>query len=201
MNYIEIQHQRSWHTENNRYPDIFNLCRDYWNKLEQENLNILSFGCSTGEECFNLLRYFPLSNITGVDINKVSIDKCNKKNVYKNLSFMYSNYENIKFKSPFDIIFCMSVLCRYGVGNDDYKFSEFNGVLQELDNLISKNGLLVIYNSNFRFSDSDIYHKYNPLNSYRIKESGFVPKFDKNNNKLNNDLCNYKYCVFTKIKE
>lgn len=161
-------------------------------------MNILSFGCATGEECFTLLKYFPSSSIFGVDINKERIDICRNNNTNSSISFIQSNYENIKMKSPFNMIFCLSVLCNYGTGNDNYKFSEFDGTLVELDSFLSKNGLLVIYNSNFRFSDASIYHKYKVLPDNNIS-CGDVPKYDKNNIILNNYA--YKDTIFIKIND
>lgn len=39
-------HQTTPLTAMNRYPAIFSVCKDYFNK--KENINILSYGCSTG---------------------------------------------------------------------------------------------------------------------------------------------------------
>lgn len=193
---IENQHQISRSTGYNRYPNTFLSCKKYWDKIPHEKLNILSFGCATGEECFTLLKYFPSSTIVGVDIDKNVINICNNKNTDRNISFMCTDYENLKLKAPFDMIFCMSVLCRYGTDKKDYYFSDFDGALTELDTLLSKNGLLIIFNSNYRFSDSSIYYKYKVLHN-NIFDITDVPKLDRNNNLLYLNS-GYEDCIFVK---
>ena len=59
---------------------------------------------------FYLSKEFPSSTIVGADIDKNNIELCIKNNKSNNIFFIHSNYENIKSKSPFDMIFCMSVL-------------------------------------------------------------------------------------------
>lgn len=207
MNCLQEQHQASIVTQYNRYPKIFAVCKKYYTeKLSYKRLNILSFGCSTGEECFSLTEYFPLANILGVDINKDALVVCNKKSICPNISFMYSNCENVKMKGPFDMIFCMSVLCKWDDTENKenisniYSFSKFQNAIEELDNVLLKDGLLVIYNSNFRFSESSIYYKYEVLRAPEIDDSGFVHKFDKNNNRIKDEQqSKYKECIFIKI--
>jgi len=209
MDYVQEQYQVSIATGPNRYPKIFAACKRYHKEIRSsKRLNILSFGCSTGEECFSLAKYFPLAKILGVDTNKDVLAICNKRNTYKNISFSYSNYENIKDRDPFDMIFCMSVLCKWPETENKknisniYSFSIFKNTIYKLDKVLKKNGLLVIYNSNFRFSESSTYHKYKVLYIPEVDESGFVPKFDKNNNIIKKrSQPKYDGCIFIKIIE
>lgn len=208
MDHLQEQYQVSTTTRYNRYPKIFIACKWYHTeKLASKSLNILSFGCSTGEECFSLAEYFPLAKILGVDINRDVLDLCNRKNTNQNISFLHSNCNDVNNVGPFDIIFCMSVLCKWtdtenkqNISNI-YSFSKFQNTVEELDKILVKGGLLVIYNSNFRFSESSIYHKYGVLHNPEIDESGFVQKFDKNNNLIKRELQKYNECIFIKIVE
>lgn len=199
---IQERYQNNIATSHNRYPKIFALCKKYhMEKLSDRRPNILSFGCATGEECLTLAEYFPSATILGVDTDQGLLDKCNEKNTYPNVSFAISNSEDIKKKGPFDIVFCMSVLCRWGSdsnSNTACSFPKFQRIIGELDKLLAKYGLLVIYNSSFMFSDSSIYHKYKVLQDPEI-DSGFVTMFDKNGNKVSRRL--YKDSIFIKMIE
>ena len=57
---ISDTHQPANHTWSNRYPDLFSDAA----KAIADPVRILSYGCSTGEECWTLRHYFP--NALGV---------------------------------------------------------------------------------------------------------------------------------------
>ena len=78
-----IQHQTHNTTEKNRYPKIFNFI----SKNYKFN-NILSFGCSSGEECQTLSTYFKYSNIIGIDSNEEILNKAINSN-NNNLKFLH----------------------------------------------------------------------------------------------------------------
>ncbi|MGG7620247.1 hypothetical protein [Bacillus coreaensis] len=69
-------HQTTSLTYMDRYPKIFTACQKYFEG--KEDIKILSYGCSTGEEVLTLRRYFPNAQIIGVDINKQSLVTCSK---------------------------------------------------------------------------------------------------------------------------
>lgn len=195
-------HQLTTTTKFNRYPEIFTICQKYMDGMK-DTPKILSFGCSTGEECFSLRTYFPKSKIIGSDINKQNIKYCKKVNSDENISFIYSSKDELMKESKFDIIYCMSVLCRWEDTKDIvnceniYPFTRFDSILSELNGYLKENGLLVIYNSNFRFSDSTIYNQYKVISDSSINESGFVTKFDNKNQVLKDQ--NYDHCIFQKM--
>ena len=201
--FCKERHQSTRYTEYDRYPKIFSVCKEYFKeKFPSKELKILSFGCSTGEECFTIRKYFPSAKIIGVDIDKSALHICKKRNTDRNISFVYSDHDKINDIGSFDIIFCMSILCRWPdtkyINNitNVYSFSKFQNTIRKLDKILAKNGLLVIYNSNFVFSDTSIYCQYDALCSPEIIESGFVHKFDNNNNKIKESQ--YRECVFIK---
>ncbi len=108
------QHQLTSTTSRDRYPYLFNEAKRYAEVfLKEKELSILSFGCSTGEECISLKSYFPESRIVGVDINKSNIRKADKNNFSPGITYMLSTPENIADKGKYDLIFCLSVLCRW----------------------------------------------------------------------------------------
>jgi chemotaxis methyl-accepting protein methylase len=196
-----MQHQHSHATVYNRYPEIFKKCVDI---CQLKSPKILSFGCSTGEEAFSLAEsYFKTSEIHGVDISPEVIEKAKQNNKFSNIQFY--TYSHLLPDSKFDIIFCMSVLCNWPATKDAtncheyYQFDKFEKELIKLDAMLNEGGILVIYNSNFCFSDTILKHKYKAVVDYDvIRSSGFVNKFDKNH-----ELIKYKYneCIFIKRPE
>jgi len=189
-------HQTIRFTRENRYPNIFNIC----SKISPLNSKIMSFGCSTGEECKSLRLYFPYSKIIGIDNDIENIKIAKKRISDKNIIFDYSieNYDN------FDLIFCMSVFCKhpetYNLMNcyDIYRFSFFEIDLYKLISKLNKFGHIIIYNSNFRFCDTIFSPYFNVVESNEEHGSGFVHKFDRNHNRIYEKYneCIFKKCIF-----
>jgi chemotaxis methyl-accepting protein methylase len=153
---------------------------------------LLSFGCSTGEECFTLRKYFPKAKIIGADIRKSNLRRAIKNKKDDRTHFIFSNPDNIKLNGPYDIIFCLSVLCRWNdtefVNNckEIYPFTKSDETISMLANNLKNGGLLVIYNSNFRFEDATAYFQFQNIPTRSLPNSGFVHKFDNSNNKTSN---------------
>ena len=103
---MNIVNQISNFTKENRYTEIFCEIKNIIS--DRNNLKILSFGCSTGEECKTLCSYFPDALITGYDICEDIINKNILNNQNKNI--IYTNNSNDLLLNKYDIIFCMSVL-------------------------------------------------------------------------------------------
>lgn len=175
-------HQISDQTELDRYPDIFYKVRQYFEGTGE--LKLLSFGCSTGEEVFTLRSYFPESVIVGTDINRRSLRICKRKNRDGRNLFIPSESNLLKAKGPYDAIFCMAVFQRtenkYADCCDSiYPFALYEKQVLELHELVKAGGLLVIHCTNFRFSDTSIYQKYEVLDAGPIETK--LPKFDRSN--------------------
>jgi chemotaxis methyl-accepting protein methylase len=167
------------YTEYNRYPEVFTEVK----KIVNDNKKILSFGCSYGLECLTLKNeYFFNSEIDGYDIN-------NNIQVNPNFNF-YNDYNKLK---TYDLIFCMSVLCKWPEDTGDYSFELFEKTLIEIDKLLNIDGYLCIYNSTYLFTESSIFSKYSIVDT-EYKNTGFVTKYDKNNKIINN----YPYFLFIK---
>ncbi len=187
-------HQISTTTGYDRYPEIFRECQLYF---KDKVPKILSFGCSNGLEVKTLTeKYFTESKVVGVDINPDMILSCIELKLNDKVSF----FEIDKFTpEKFDLIFCMSVFCRWPQTaqledcSDEYPFSKFSEKLNDIDNMLNPEGLLVIYNSNFIFTDTNISKNYSIHKS--TFESGFVKKFTKDNKPY---LENYPHSIFIK---
>src|SRR6185436_431998 len=76
------QHQLTSTTSPDRYPELFTEAAKACRQQTDGFTTILSYGCSTGEECFSLNKYFKKAKIIGVDINKLNLKKAIQKNVY-----------------------------------------------------------------------------------------------------------------------
>lgn len=197
------QHQLTSTTFENRYPELFEESRKALTDFVDKETAILSFGCSTGEECFSLRKYFIDSTIIGADINRRNLVKANKKNNDSKIHFIYSSEENIRNEGPYHVIFCLSVLCRWedtkNLDNCEkiYPFSKFQDTVTMLSDKLLPGGLLVIYNSNFAFEDTDIYthEKYETIDTPSVLDSGFVTKFDRSGNRV---TYIHKSCIYKK---
>jgi hypothetical protein len=195
------QHQLTSTTYQNRYPAIFEELRKH--QPDGLGISILSFGCSTGEECVSIRSYFPKARIVGLDINTANLRRARAKKTDDRMTFQYSDEKNLKQFGPYNIILCMSVLCRWNDTefvndcSEIYPFRRFNEIVKDLSNNLQDGGFMVIYNSNFRFEDSEIGSKFSTVLTPSIEDSGFVHKFSQNNLKV---LDKHKSVIFQKSK-
>jgi chemotaxis methyl-accepting protein methylase len=173
-----LRNQISNCTMYDRYPNIFSAVK---NTISYNNPRILCFGCSSGEEVFTLAeKYFPCSQIDGIDIDDKIIEIAKSKKSEKNINF-YSNIEDIKGRK-YDLIFAMSVLCRFPE-KGNYCFSIFSTTISLIDSFLIPNGHLVLYNTNYLFEDTKIHEKYESLD-LGINDDSFVPKYSSDDKLL-----------------
>jgi hypothetical protein len=196
------QHQLTSTTELNRYPELFTEAKNYAKSFGDDLvLTILSYGCSTGEEVFTLKSYFPTACIIGADINKDNLKQAIKKNTFDDVKFILSNQENLSREGKYHVIFCLSVLCRWDdtrfVTNCEaiYPFKKFEETVVQLSKMLVQNGYLIIYNSNFRLEDTVLANDFEIKPTPSLPDSGFVYKFDRNNNLLDGS---HVHCIYQK---
>ena len=197
-------------TAYNRYPWIFRAVAIDLSKhtsVVDSEMRILSFGCSKGDEVFALAdKYFPEARILGVDVatDKLQMARL-ANNAPERLSFELSTPGVLESRGPFHAIFAMSVLCAWpgSMGKDDitdvFSFAEFEAVIELLDHNLALNGLLAIYNGNYRFRDTRFWANYE-LVPVPMANSGFVSKFDKNCRRQP-EFDSDKEMVFRKVAE
>ena len=201
------QNQLSNATSYDRYPEIFrevstiisdhksdhHNISDHKSDQIKESPNILSFGCSRGLECKVLSdKYFPESKIIGLDISEDVINNNIKNNKHSNIQY-FSDIKLLK-ETKFDLIFAMSVLCRWPESHGEYTFETFTTTLEIIDSLLDINGYLCIYNSKYLFTDSEISTKYKIIET-KHQETGFVYKYRKDGTKIKD----YPYFLFQKV--
>ncbi len=181
-------HQYKSSTSIDRYPKTFRFVKSL---MKGEKLQILSFGCSTGEECFTLSDYFTGSSITGADINIGNIKIAKKNNFNNSIRFILSPDDLLRENLKYDIVFCMSVFCRWpilkGVKNSEviYPFKIFEKGLEFIDKFLKKNGYLVLHNNSYLFQDSSIFYRYSEVISSDMLDIEIVDKFSRNGYPIN----------------
>jgi len=134
----------------NRYPEIFAAAA----AAAPHAKRVLSFGCSTGEECVTLAEYFTTAQIVGTDINPVNLLKARKHRNHR-IRFVYASDRVLSGFGGFDVVFCMAVLrtSKRRRIYRHYPFDRFMERAQFLESLVKPRGLLVIHNAAYRFSD------------------------------------------------
>lgn len=172
-------HQTSGATSSDRYPELFKAIVAATPKDEPD---ILSFGCSTGEECWTMRDYFPNSMITGVDSNVDRVKIADTSNLDPDMEF----WTHIPGIRQFDIALALSVFCRWpdlhGLESSVlvYPFDMFHRGVHELDKSVKVGGLLSIYNANYRFKDSIVSERYELIPTPEVP-IGFVDVFNVDN--------------------
>jgi len=183
-------HQTTAVTKLNRYPAIFSACQKYFHGREE--LKILSFGCSTGEEVLTLRKYFPTAIIVGAEINRSLLSTCRRLSVDERIVFIYSDPEEIRRHAPFDAVFCMAVLQRtphcvadQGLTSlkDLYPFEKFDQQISELDRLLEPGGLLIVHHTQYLVRDATVADNYEPLASSPQTRTPEL-KFDRNSRRI-----------------
>lgn len=140
----------------NRYPEIFAAAA----QAVPNARRILSFGCSTGEECASLSLYFPAAQIIGADINCLNVWRARQKVRLPNIQFIYSRDATLAALAPFDAIFAMAVFRKSGNDPADYPFTHFAERVGFLDTLLAPGGLLAVAAAVYRFADTPTARKY-----------------------------------------
>ena len=192
-------------TSYDRYPREFYIARALARTIRKQQLKILSFGCSTGEETVSLLNVFPDDNIVGLDISPFVIRKARENNSADGkITYDISSAETLQKYGPYDLIFAMSVFCAWPASRDIdniskiFPFSKFEDFVQKLDEVLNPGGVLVIFNSNFEFLDTDVSKKYEVVISNTTRSTGFVHRFAADNRRV--DGYSGNVVVFRKAK-
>lgn len=152
---------------------------------EKANPRVLSFGCSTGDECLDIAAAMPRATIMGCDIDPAALAKARTECAGRATIFE-SNTASVQARGPFDAIFALSVLCRYPAssGRDNvaavYAFKHFDEGLRLLDRSLKPCGLLAIFNAQYFFEDSSIAPRYRPHDTRPDARNGWIEKATPN---------------------
>lgn len=157
-------HQLSNKTALDRYPEIFAGAAAALPNARR----ILSFGCSTGEECASLQAYFPKAEIVGTDINRLNLWRARRRHGSSGIDFVHAGDEALSSCGPFDAIFCLTVLRDTRLDKqpsirEAYPFDRFDERVRFLDSLLRPGGLLVFHGNMYRFRDTSVAKDYETI--------------------------------------
>lgn len=171
-------HQTTPYTEDDRYPELFDLAAS----LAPCAARILSFGCSTGEELLALRRRFADAEIVGAEINPRS------RRIAATRMATDAHASVVApgaVEGTFDLVLALAVLQRQPhmiaemeVENLSvfYKFERFDTGVGELVEKLRPGGLLCVTNAHYRIEDSSVADKLEPIGaSPTMEEPLFGP--------------------------
>ena len=157
----------------NRHPVIFSQAKALL--PNNEPILALSFGCSSGEEVRTLRELgAPHWRVDGAEFQPELLAKARAADP----GGLYVQDARMLQAEAYDVIFCMSVLCRYGAPPEDFPFESFERVLGWVVELLKAGGILVIYNAQYDPRETAVGAALlEPLPGDAFGGSGFVPKF------------------------
>jgi SAM-dependent methyltransferase len=189
---ISGQFQTYSHTLPDRYPWLFQFAAA---QLEAHSpLNLLSFGCSRGDEVFALRSHFPTAQIKGIDVDPENIAQCEQRSRQQGAAGMRFSTAATTAAEPassYDAIFCVAVLClgdltTSGAQHSDphLHFVDFEAVVTDFARCLKPSGLLLLHTTNFRFSDTSVAKDFDTLLEAEPEQMAPDVQFDRDNRVL-----------------
>ncbi|MDF7776830.1 methyltransferase domain-containing protein [Sphingomonas sp. AOB5] len=177
--------QASAHTWAGRYPHLFGALSS--RLATNPAPRILSFGCSTGEEVRMIRQAVPHAHIIGIDISPKSIRTARARNRDPQVEFILGGDVALAGPEPFDAIVCMAVLQRSELSDHrpedssaHLTFARYEAAVRDIDAHLRPGGLLALYHTNFRLSDTDMGGEYQPILCTRPHAADRA-KYDRDN--------------------
>lgn len=164
----------------NRYPILWNRAASI---LAKEDPSILIVGCSTGEECFTALAYFPGATIVATEADELTLRFAKLRHSHPQILYVPAS-DGLPY-GPFDLVCCNSVLCEHP-GNlnkqtlDRASFDKFERITEELASKVAPRGLLMLHNAEHRFSETEQASRFSAA-TFLLAQS--VAVFDKEGNR------------------
>ncbi len=184
-------------TSNNRYPGIFRTVQNrvagkLGQGLGEARLKILSFGCSNGSEVSTLRSYFPEAAIYACDINAGALHSAAELLFMDEAVVFLSSPESIAEHGPFDVVFALSVLCRFPESMNPavtnlqhlYRFKDFESTVELLADNLKQHGRLCLYNTSYNFLQTSVASRFSVVRSSLVASNGFVDRFDSSGHRV-----------------
>lgn len=141
--------QMSNMTKAERFPLIFNSAVE----LKPDAKRIMSFGCSTGEECEAIASRFPEAEIVGIDIDYYTLQRARKKNTNPKIFF----HDNLGATGKYDLALALMVLFQIDA---PIKLEPWESSIVEIDKHLNIDAVFMLYTSEFNFLESSVSKKY-----------------------------------------
>lgn len=179
------------HTLPDRYPWLFRAAAAALAGREQ--LHLLSFGCSRGDEVVSLRGYFPGAVIRGLDVDPRNISQCLARMPPGTpaVSFASAATTAAEPDASYDAIFCLAVLVHGGLviraatrSDPLLRFSDFERVVTDFHRCLKPGGLLFLHTTNFRFCDTGVAAQFDVMLSAPPQAMSVDGKFDRDNRLL-----------------
>jgi len=208
-----------------RYGELFRFLQQINAAFDLNFKKILSFGCSSGEECLTLKELFPEAKVSGTDVLPDMVEKATEFCAHeKDINILpYPHFWQTN--DQFDLVSCMSVLLELQyqflrkphwhamIDNPEKKlsayqivieklkvkfpFSEFERVVTLLDSYVKPGGILVIHNANYRFLETKVGASYDPI-CLPGKNYETIPKWHRDDRPVLHD--DYTEVIFRKAR-
>jgi SAM-dependent methyltransferase len=177
------------HTLPDRYPWLFEFAAGELGS--RDPLQILSFGCSRGDEVFALERYFPRASIKGIEIDPRAVAVCRSRARSPRVCFAQGASTAEEPSAAYDAIFCLAVLCLGDLTTsgaercDPYlRFADFERVVVDFARCLKPGGLLLLHTCNFRFEDTAVSEDFEVVLAADPAQLAPDVVFDRNNRLL-----------------
>lgn len=164
-----LQHQVSHYTRRNRHPEKIAMTRD---AVTADRPRVLSFGCSTGDECLDIRDHWSAAEIFGTDISAAIIAKARKRPSAKGITFFEATAEQIGRHGPYHAIFAFNVLTRFpdvraaDAIDQVYPFSMFDSAVRFIVANLAPGGVLTVHNTAYFVEDSTVSDQLDPIGSF-----------------------------------
>jgi trans-aconitate methyltransferase len=151
--FLQLSHQ----TRAERFPRIFDTVR----QLKPDARRILSFGCSTGEECMSLAERFPAAEVVGVEIDQYTVRTARANNRHPGRVFFL---DQVGGTGQYDLCTCLMVLFSL---ESPIPRERWEATIREIDAHLNPGAVLALYTSEYPFSDSPIASCYESIRAWK----------------------------------
>jgi SAM-dependent methyltransferase len=172
-----------------RYPWLFEFAAA--TLRDRADLQLLSFGCSRGDEIEALRKHFPHAAIRGLDVNPSNVEECLSRahlSRDRNVTFAVASSTEDERDAAFDAIFCCAVLCQGDLTasgarrcDPQLRFADFETMVAGFARCLKPGGLLLLHTSNFRFCDTATARDFDTVLQATSAQLADDVLFDRNN--------------------
>lgn len=134
-----------------------------------EPARVLSFGCSTGEECLSLQAAMPGATIHGCDIDEASLAVAQARCEPLGIECFLSDEAGVRARGPYDVIFANAVLCLHPGSMkletlaEALPFGDVDAIVTMLVDSLTDGGILMLADSNYPVAGFSRYNRLVPV--------------------------------------